>query len=60
VNSLYPVLEPAQAKELADWSFFYDWDVHARTVRWMTAWDTTEADVATFAAAVRAVAGRSM
>lgn len=60
VNSLYPVLEPAQAKELADWSFFYDWDVHAQTVRWMTAWDTTEADVATFAGAVRAVTGRSV
>jgi threonine aldolase len=60
VNSLYPVLDPAQAKELAEWSFFYDWDVHAQTVRWMTAWDTTEADVATFAAAVRAVTGRAM
>lgn len=58
VNSLYPVLEPAHAKELADWSFFYDWDVHAHTVRWMTAWDTTEHDVAAFAAAVRAVTGR--
>lgn len=60
VNSLYPVLDPAHAKELADWSFFYDWDVHARTVRWMTAWDTKEADVATFASAVRAVTGRSV
>jgi threonine aldolase len=60
VNSLYPVLDPAQAKELAEWSFFYDWDVHAQTVRWMTAWDTTEADVAAFAGAVRAVTGRAM
>lgn len=57
VNSLYPVLDPAAAKTLADWSFFYDWDVHAHTVRWMTAWDTTEADVATFAAGVKAVTG---
>jgi threonine aldolase len=60
VNSLYPVLDPAQAKELADWSFFYDWDVHAQTVRWMTAWDTTEADITAFATAVRAVTGRGM
>lgn len=58
VNSLYPVLHPAHAKELAAWSFFYDWDVHAHTVRWMTAWDTTEADVATFSAAVREVIAR--
>jgi threonine aldolase len=60
VNSLYPVLDPAHAKELADWSFFYDWDVHANTVRWMTAWDTTAADIDTFAAAVRAVTTSSV
>jgi hypothetical protein len=29
-------------------------------VRWMTAWDTTEADIATFAAAVRAVTQLSL
>ena len=58
VNSLYPVLHPGHAKELAAWSFFYDWDVHARTVRWMTAWDTTEADLATFATTVREVISR--
>ena len=40
---------------LAAWSFFYDWDVHTHTVRWMTAWDTTDDDIATFAAAVREV-----
>ena len=33
---------------------FYDWDEAAGEVRWMCAWDTTEADVDAFAAAVRA------
>ena len=37
---------------LRDWSFFYDWDVHRHQVRWMTSWDTTEADIESFAAGV--------
>lgn len=57
VNSLYPVLDPAHARELSEWSFFYDWDVHAHTVRWMTAWDTTDDDIDRFSAAVQAVTG---
>jgi threonine aldolase len=36
---------------------FYDWNPAAREVRWMTAWDTTEADVDAFAAAIRAELG---
>jgi len=53
VNSLYPSLPPALIEPLRDWSFFYDWDVHHHQVRWMTAWDTTPADVEAFAQGVR-------
>lgn len=60
VNSLYPVLERAHAEELRQWSFFYDWDVAAGTVRWMTSWDTTDDDVDTFAAGVRGVVGAAV
>ncbi len=48
VNSIYPVLDPTAIRALQDWSYFYDWDVHAHQVRWMTAWDTTIEDVDTF------------
>jgi threonine aldolase len=31
---------------------FYDWDRARGEVRWMTAWDTTEADVDRFVAVI--------
>ena len=34
---------------------FYVWDEHTGEVRWMCAWDTREADVDAFAAAVSEV-----
>jgi threonine aldolase len=55
VNSLFPVLSPALIEPLRAWCFFWDWDVARHQVRWMTAWDTTPQDVATFAAGVAAV-----
>ena len=55
VNSLFPILPPAAIAPLQEWSFFWDWDVARHQVRWMTAWDTTPADVETFAAGVEAV-----
>lgn len=54
VNSLYPILPADRIRPLQQWSYFYDWDVHRHQVRWMTAWDTTDDDVAAFAAGVRA------
>ena len=54
VNSLYPIVPPSVKTRLQDWSFFWDWDVSRSQVRWMTSWDTTEADVDAFAAGVRA------
>jgi threonine aldolase len=45
---------PARARTTLHGQFdFYDWDEAAGEVRWMCAWDTTEADVDAFAAAVR-------
>lgn len=56
VNSLYPVV-PAHIREpLRAWSFFYDWNPQRDQVRWMTAWDTTAADIATFVRGLRHVA----
>jgi threonine aldolase len=53
VNSMYPVLPRDVKEKLQDWSFFWDWDESRSQVRWMTSWDTTEADVDAFAAGVR-------
>jgi threonine aldolase len=53
VNSLYPILPPAVKAALQEWNFFWDWDLSRSQVRWMTSWDTTEADVDAFAAGVR-------
>jgi threonine aldolase len=32
---------------------FYVWNEHTREVRWMCSWDTSEADVDAFVAAIR-------
>jgi threonine aldolase len=53
-NAVFAILPPGAADRLREDWFFYDWDQAAREVRWMCAWDTAEADVDAFAAAVRA------
>jgi threonine aldolase len=53
VNSIFPCLPPGIARELREWCFFWDWDTSRNQVRWMTAWDTTDDDISTFAAGVR-------
>lgn len=53
VNSMYPLLPRPVKQMLQDWSFFWDWDESRSQVRWMTSWDTTEADVDAFAAGVK-------
>jgi threonine aldolase len=55
VNSLFPRLPPESIEPLREWCFFWDWDVAAHQVRWMTSWDTTIDDVERFAAGVRHV-----
>jgi threonine aldolase len=55
VNALFPCLPRDAIRRLQAWCPFYDWEPARDQVRWMTAWDTTEADVDAFAAGVRAV-----
>jgi len=57
VNSLYPTLRDPAKSTLQQWSFFWDWDIAAHQVRWMTAWDVTSDDVAAFSAGLDAVLG---
>jgi threonine aldolase len=57
VNSVFPILPSEAIAPLQEWSFFWDWDATRAQVRWMTAWDTTVADVEQFAAGVRHLLG---
>lgn len=57
VNSVFPRLPADAIAPLQEWCFFWPWDPASRQVRWMTAWDTTESDVATFAAGVGQLLG---
>ena len=53
-NAVFAVL-PADVTERLQKQFrFYTWDDATGEVRWMTTFDTTEADIDTFASAVRA------
>ena len=56
VNGLFPHAAGGLIAPLQAWSFFWDWDVAANQVRWMTSWDTTADDVERFAAGVAAAA----
>jgi threonine aldolase len=53
-NAVFAALDPGHIAALQrDWEFDV-WDPAGNVVRWMTAFDTTEAEVDAFAAAVRA------
>jgi threonine aldolase len=54
VNAVFAVVPPAARMALLEQFDFYEWDESSGEVRWMCSWDTTEADVDEFAAAVRA------
>ena len=51
-NSVFAVLPNDAADRIRMRVQFYDWDRPAGEVRWMTSWDTTEADVDRFVAAI--------
>lgn len=55
VNSVFVRLPHDAIPALQARSFFWTWDESVDEVRWMTAYDTTEADVDSFAAVVREV-----
>src|SRR6195952_1776274 len=47
-NAVFAVLDPAVADQLRELFRFYDWNPATGEVRWMCAFDTTEADVDAF------------
>jgi len=48
VNSVFVTVPRAALSSLQAWSFFWEWDPAITEVRWMTSFDTTEADIDTF------------
>ncbi|MFB2599017.1 low specificity L-threonine aldolase [Herbiconiux sp. P17] len=53
-NAVFAILPPGVADRLRESFRFYDWNPATGEVRWMCAFDTTEADIDAFAAALRA------
>jgi threonine aldolase len=56
-NAVFASLPDGAADRIREAFRFYDWDATGRQVRWMCSWDTTEADVDAFVAAIRGVLG---
>lgn len=54
VNGVFATLPEGVAERLRESFAFYDWDATKREVRWMCGFDTTEADVDAFVAAIAA------
>ncbi|MDF2444249.1 MAG: threonine aldolase [Subtercola sp.] len=54
-NAVFAILPPGVADRLREVFRFYDWDNATGEVRWMCSFDTTEADVDAFAAALEAL-----
>lgn len=52
-NAVFAVLDNAAADRIREKVRFYDWNRAAGEVRWMTAFDTTEADVDAFVEVIR-------
>ncbi|MDQ6658965.1 MAG: low specificity L-threonine aldolase [Actinomycetota bacterium] len=54
-NAVFAVIDKDIAHRQRQQFRFYDWNPASGEVRWMCAWDTTEADVDDFAGALRAL-----
>jgi threonine aldolase len=52
-NAIFAVLPAGVADRLREKFRFYDWNKATGEVRWMTAFDTTEADIDMFVAAIK-------
>ncbi len=48
VNGIFAIVPHSIIEPLQKEFFFYVWDEDRNEVRWMTSWDTTEADIAEF------------
>ena len=57
-NAVFATLDNAAADRIREKVRFYDWDRAAGEVRWMTAFDTTEADVDSFVEVIRSELSR--
>ncbi len=57
-NAVFARLHPRHVAALRRQWFFHVWDERQSVVRWMTAFDTTEADVDAFLADIRSTAAR--
>jgi threonine aldolase len=53
-NAVFAVIDRGAREQLLEEFDFYPWDERTGEVRWMCSWDTTEADVDRFVAAVAA------
>ena len=53
-NALFPILPASAIEPLQEVAKVYVWDHTINQVRWMCSWDTTQADVDNFVAAVKA------
>ncbi|AUG81305.1 threonine aldolase [Kitasatospora sp. MMS16-BH015] len=58
-NAVFAILPREVSERLQKRYRFYFWDEHTGEVRWMTAFDTTEADIDAFAAAIAEELGRA-
>ena len=58
-NAVFATLPPGVADRLRERFRFYDWNPATGEVRWMTAFDTTEADIDTFVSAIAQELGSS-
>ncbi len=56
-NGVFAVLPTGAAAKVRESFRFYDWDQARGEVRWMCSWDTTETDVHSLVAAVKAAVG---
>ncbi len=52
-NAVFAVLPPDVADRVREQFPFYNWDAATGEVRWMCAWDTTEADVDAFVSLIK-------
>ncbi len=55
VNMVFATVPWDRLGTLLEWSFFWPWDPEHHVVRWMTSFQTTEADVHTFVAGIRRI-----
>jgi len=54
-NAVFAILPPEIIPALQQEFFFYIWDEEVSEVRWMCSFDTTEEDIASFAASLRSL-----